>query len=157
LLARKTRGDVLVWKWMRGEATTMDDFGDPRQATGYALCMYDGRPSLIAEATIPAGGICGAKPCWRETSLGFRYRDAAVGSAGILSVDLRSGASGTARIVVRGRGSDLDIPRLPVKRLPVVVQLVTGDGECWEATYESQIETNRTRRFSARAEGELTE
>src|SRR5262249_2178281 len=39
---RSRRDDALSWLWGSGEATAKSDFGDPRAASGYALCVYVG-------------------------------------------------------------------------------------------------------------------
>src|SRR5262245_21126296 len=47
--------DKLVWKWSKGEATTLADFGDPVHSTTYTLCVYDqsgGVPALKIQAVI---------------------------------------------------------------------------------------------------------
>ncbi|MEE8558788.1 MAG: trypsin-like serine protease, partial [Myxococcota bacterium] len=33
--------DRLTWRWVRGEATSLEEFGDPTASTVHALCVYD--------------------------------------------------------------------------------------------------------------------
>ena len=33
------KGDLLVWKWIKGEATTLPDFGDPTLTDSYTLWL----------------------------------------------------------------------------------------------------------------------
>jgi acyl-homoserine lactone acylase PvdQ len=145
--------DRLLWRWLAGAATAKNDFGDPRAATDYQLCIYDGAPALVAHAAVPAGGLCGAKarPCWTETARGFRYADPDLTPDGVQKVLLKAGLDGKAQLRVQGKGALLDVPALPVQTLPVTVQLMSGEGACWEAVYRSPI-WNLTERFKAKAD-----
>jgi hypothetical protein len=127
--------DALAWKWMRGAATTLAEFGDPVAGTDYLLCVYDGG-GRIAAAAIPGGGTCGTKPCWKAASTSFRYKNKSAAPAGIESVTLKQGlVAGKAQILIRGRGALLDTPALGALTSPLRVQLVNGVGACWEASY----------------------
>jgi hypothetical protein len=129
--------DRFSWTWSKGAATAKADFGDPLTTTGYQLCAYDPASKLLNTAA-PAGGICAGKTCWREQRKGFRYRDAdQVGGLALLK--LKEGANGKAKISVRGKGGNLSLPDLPLTRLPVTIQLVTTEGECWEAAYSGLL------------------
>ena len=146
--------DRWQWKWLGGAATTQADFADPTAGTGYALCIYDGSASLIASAAIPAGGSCNAKsprPCWRASGRGFRYVDKDRTPNGIQQVVLKAGSAGKAQIIVQGKGALLPHPALPIADLPVTVQLVSGAGQCWAATYGSSLR-NDGEQFKARAD-----
>ena len=66
--------DVVVFHWTRGAATTADEFGAPTDGTEYTFCLYDGGGLRLA-ITVPAGGTCAGKPCWKHTRAGFRYKD----------------------------------------------------------------------------------
>lgn len=41
--------DKLVWKWLKGQATSQAEFGDPLTSTDYALCIYAGTTSALLE------------------------------------------------------------------------------------------------------------
>jgi len=51
--------------WTHGAATSQSDFGDPVTTTSYAVCLYDAPSSLFLGLRVPAGGMCGAAPCWK--------------------------------------------------------------------------------------------
>ena len=142
------RKDALQWKWGKGAATTVADLGDPTADTRYDLCMYDGTDALAASAAAPAGGTCGARPCWTATKTGFRYLQKALTPNGLQTLDLRSGTDGKARILIKGRGALLSLPPLPVASLPLRVQL-NGAGRCWSTTYGADVRTNQTGAFKA--------
>jgi len=142
--ARKSRLDIkdaasdeqdrLVWSW-RGPGVVESDFGDPTSATDVAVCLYDGtrrlRPSLFA----PAGGICGGKPCWRETATGFVFRNRTPSAGRPKTLTLRSGSK--AKIGVLGRGGAALVPA-PPRLAPIIVQIVGGDdGRCWDAVFSA--------------------
>ncbi len=140
--------DRLLWKWQKGAATTVADFGDPLGGTDYRLCLYDGASTLLASASIPAGGSCNVKsprPCWRSSRSGFRYVDRDLTPEGILQLTLRAGSAGKAQIVLKGKGVLLNTPDLPVQTLPIRVQLVNAGGECWEAIYGTTLRNQEDR------------
>ncbi len=146
--------DRLVWKWSRGAATDIADFGDPLTTTDYALCVYDGsaetQPRL--ESRAPAGGDCPGRPCWIE--LGpeqLEYKDAALDPDGMELMRLRSGIEGKTLLSAKGEGSDLEMPPLPLTA-PVRAQLQAANGECWEAVYSQFIAKNEPDIFKAKAD-----
>lgn len=128
--------DTIVWKWHRGSASSTADFGDPVNANGYAMCIYGANGSLIFDATVPSGGACGARPCWRAAGSGFRYRNGAATPEGLTKIILKAGPAGQAAVIVKGRGVNLDLPSLPITT-PVTVQLQRESGPCWGARYET--------------------
>jgi 6-phosphogluconolactonase (cycloisomerase 2 family) len=147
------RRDQLAWKWRRGAATSIADFGDPRHATGYRLCVFEPRGNgsrLILDAKALPGGRCGLRRCWARTRRGFRYDDPQLTPDGLRAIVLRSGPAGRAAITVAGKGKPLAMPRLPLTPR-VVVQLRAGNGACWEADYGAPVE-NSVARFRARAD-----
>jgi len=128
--------DRLIWKWLKGQATTKAEFGDPLTTDTYALCIYDGS-GLILSAAAPAGGLCArSKACWAEQRSGYRYKDADLTPDGLLVVKLKEGLTdGKAKIIVKGKGANLGMPSLPDLTLPLTVQLQGSHDECWEAKY----------------------
>ncbi len=146
--------DALVWKWTKGAATLLSDFGDPINASGYALCLYDqsGAPQPRLLAQIPAGGLCGGKPCWAQTKKGFKYKNKALTPDGILGIVLLPGASGKAKVIVKGKGELLGPPPLP-ETLPVTVQLKRIDalGQCWDARFSTPL-TDSAEQLKARSD-----
>jgi hypothetical protein len=51
---------------------------------------------------------------------------------------LRTGIDGKAKVIVRGKGELLGPPQLPLTE-PVLVQVKSTEGECWEATFTVPI------------------
>ena len=134
--------DALKWVWGKGASTTLADLGDPAGAgnVDYLICVYDGSPreQPILENHVPSLGSCDGRPCWRAAAdRGFKYKDRAGTADGILGATLLAGASGRARVIVKGRGENLLMPVLPVEG-PVTAQLVAlteGGEECWETVF----------------------
>ena len=145
-------GDKLVWKWTRGAATTLADFGDPLASTAYSVCVFDqGGNRLLLRSDVPAGGVCGTRACWRSLGpKGFKYKDSERTPDGIDSLRLTPGAAGKAKIKLKGRGSNLTLPALGLTT-PARVQLQAGNGQCWEASYSSAIK-NTTSQFKAKSD-----
>ncbi len=139
MLKRGTTPDrnLLKWKWLKGSRTTVADLGDPRTTTDYRLCVYDAS-GLRLTATAPAGGLCGAKPCWAPLgSSGFKYKDKQLLPEGIQQMKLKQGADGKAQIQVAARGILLALPDLTTVTQPLRVQLRNLNGLCWEAVYSA--------------------
>jgi len=79
--------DRLTWKWQKGAATTLADFGAPTGTTAYALCLYAG----TSTAAIAAADIAPSATLWRPTgTTGFWYRDPSGSSDGIRKVSLKA-------------------------------------------------------------------
>jgi len=138
--------DQLQWKWSKGSITTKADFGSPVTTTSYQLCIYDGTPTVIVDALIPAGGLCGTsnpKPCWKDKPKGFDYKDKDLTPDGVEQLKLKEGlAAGKASIQLKAKGTPLDDPTYPITQ-PVTVQLHnTTSGLCWEAVYSAPASKN---------------
>jgi len=138
--------DWLQWKWSKGSVTSKEEFGTPLTTTSYQVCVYDGTPKLIFDATIPAGGTCNVsnpKPCWKDTTRGFDYNDKDLTPDGVARLNLRQGlVAGQAQIKLRTKGTSLDDPALPFTQ-PVIVQLHNAEsGLCWEAVYSTPAAKN---------------
>jgi hypothetical protein len=59
---------------------------------------------------------------------------------------LAAGLDGKAKVLVKGRGVQLDLAALPWSQ-PVVVQLKNSEGECWEARYDAPARRDQPGRF----------
>jgi hypothetical protein len=69
---------------------------------------------------------------------------------GTQTVILKAGASGKAKVIFKGKGGNLPVPSLALGlTMPVTVQLVNDQNECWEATYSTAI-NNSTTQFKAK-------
>ncbi len=144
--------DALTWKWSKGAITPLAAFGDPPAGDGLVLCLYDAG-GLRAHATIPGGGLCGAKPCWKASSSGFKLASKSRAPDGIQGVALKQGlAAGKASISVSGKGALLDMPALDQLVSPVTVQLTAASGNCWEAVYSAPFGVQTATQFKAKAE-----
>jgi cysteine-rich repeat protein len=149
--------DRLFWKWSKGQATTVADFGDPRAGDGYTFCVYaGGSPTLLFEATIPAGGIVGGKPTWKATGVkGFKYKRTDGFPHGVQLVGLTAGAATKSKVKLKAKGTlltsrPLGLPATPVV-LPLRAQLQAASGHCWEATFGAARE-NAGGRFKAKSD-----
>jgi hypothetical protein len=133
-------GDLLIWKWTKGDATGLADFGAPTASTDYRLCLYDESgpsPTLRLTTEVPAGGLCGAGACWQATQTGYKYRDAEGTPDGMLKVLLKAGATGRAKVTTKAKGDELPpLPPLPLA-LPLRVQLHGDGAACFEARFDT--------------------
>lgn len=127
--------DQVRWRWSKGAATTVADFGNPTGTDHYDLCVYDGG-GLVASMAIPAGGLCGGHPCWRASAKGFRYKNKAATPRGITKLSLTAGETGKASIQIAGKGDALPLLAPSTLQAPLNVQLRhRATGVCWGATY----------------------
>ena len=154
LILKHGSRDRLLWKWTRGAATALEDFGDPVGTTHYALCVYDGsaEPQPRISLAAPAGGDCQGQPCWElgETDQ-FRYGDKLLAPDGLFSIRLHAGPEGQAKMLLHARGRLLQLPPLPLVP-PVVVQVRNTDtSACWDAEF-SAPGANDERLFKARSD-----
>ncbi len=145
------KADRLTWKWVKGDATFKPEFGAPLGSTDYTLCIYDQSAASqpIVRASIPAAGTCAGKPCWKETAKGFKYKDKELDPDGIQLALLKSGPSGKAKIIVKGKGANVPLPALPLTPT-VTVQLKNADA-CWQAEYGTATK-NDAEQFKAKAD-----
>ncbi|HXJ36617.1 MAG TPA: right-handed parallel beta-helix repeat-containing protein [Candidatus Eisenbacteria bacterium] len=156
VIVKRVAGDPtrsrLVWKWTHGD-TALAELGDPAGGgTTYALCIYDttgGTPGLVVRATVPAGGTCHGKACWKAlANLGFKYADRDLTPDGVLAITLRSGTAGRANIRLKGKGDRLQTPSMPLAQDPrVTVQLKASSGACWQSTHQAPALRNDGSQF----------
>ncbi len=153
-------GDVLEWKWLKGEETLAEEFGDPVLTTDYRLCLFDlsgESPALFTQAAAPAAGNCKSKPCWKALGRvpgvkGYRYNDKETTPDGLKQMTMTPGPDGNAKIALKAAGVNLALPIVvePVP-LPLRVQLQASNGTCFEATY-STAEKNDGEELKANAD-----
>ena len=113
-----------------------------------------GRAHVLASTTIPAGGTCAEKPCWKATKTGFVYKDKTLGAGGIAQIVLKAGADGKAQVQAKGKGTNLAMPPLAALSSPVTVQLGPIDGPtCFGARFSFPPATkNDTVQFKDKAD-----
>jgi hypothetical protein len=138
--------DAFMWKWLKGGATTKEDFDDPSATADYSLCLY-AAGTLVAELQVPASA-----GKWSPLgSKGWRYFDPSGTPGGAQKISLKGGAEGKAKALLKGRGIDLPDPidGAPLA-LPVTVQLVNGDnGRCWQNVFTT-AKKNTQAQFKAK-------
>jgi hypothetical protein len=146
--------DVLRWRWVKGAETLIAALGDPLASTEYLICLYDESlvPQPLLRAIIPAGGMCGSKPCWKTLfpNKGFQYKDKALDPDGVLMLKLRTGAAEDAKVILKGKGVNLVMPTLPLTPT-VTLQVRNDNGECWEAAFSTPLK-NLSDQFKSHAD-----
>jgi hypothetical protein len=138
----------MLWRFVTRPRTVPSIFGDPLNATGYALCVYDytgGDPFLAASSAVSPGGICAlGRPCWTakgRLARGFHFRDVDRAQDATAQIILKSNESGLkTKLIFQARGAGLVFPPPAggtfLDQDPrVKVQLINSDGACWEANY----------------------
>lgn len=131
--------NTLDWKWRKGQATSLADFGDPTFDTSYTACVYD--PALSTfDLTMDAWPGCSEDRCWTATSKGYKYK---ARQGYIRRMSLTAGPDGKAAFDLRARAT-------PQSLLPLASQIVVqlkawhfapnGDrtvDRCWESTFSN--------------------
>ena len=139
--------EKLVWKWTRGEATSVAELADPTGSSDYALCLYDAQ-GLRVDAEIPADPAR-----WSAVGdRGFRYRDQDGVASGVTKVSLRASSEAKAKAQVSGKGAALPIPALGELALPLSLELRNQEtGLCLESAFdEGDVVTQSPELFKAR-------
>jgi len=136
--------DKLLWRWTRGEATTPAEFADPTASAAYQFCVYaeaGGAPALLFGADVPAS----ASRWTPLRSVGYRYTDKSAAQDGIARMLLRRGGPMKAKIIVKGAGTALSDPPLPLAPIDGIrVQLTNQTtGVCWESAFPVSGITDR--------------
>ena len=136
-------GDRMSWRWRRDTGIpALPDFGDPRDATTYEVCVYSEFPTgeaLVQRKRIAPAQSCDGSACWRSLRRGFAYDDHGGEQAGgIDRLRLRSSQNGRTQLRVDGRGPALGLTGPLTFLQNVSVDLLARDdaGErCWRARY----------------------
>ena len=138
--------DKLIFKWIKGAATTVEDFGAPAGTTSYALCLYAG----TTDTSIGVATIAPNMTFWTATTPGFKYKDPGGSSSGIQKVLLKSGEADKSKALVKGKGGGLPDPPAGPLPLPVTAQLVNNANDvCYEGVFNI-IKKNDTEQFKAK-------
>jgi len=124
--------DRVIWKWTAGSQTDKPEFGNPLLDESYRLCVYD-NGSLLFDMSAHASSTF-----WRDTATGYTFRNPNTTSDGTQAVLLHAGADKKAKVIVKGKGDNIDMPALGSLGGPITVQLHQSSGAvCWGATYSS--------------------
>jgi cysteine-rich repeat protein len=148
------RRDHVHFRWSRGPAVAMSDFGNPTTTTRYALCVYDevnGVPSSPYRGE--PGGTCGRTSCWRQVPNGWSFTSRPTTPNDLTRVVLHAGGAGKATLAATADRADLALVPFPLRATPAVVaQLRTTTGACWGATFSTRIKRNDATGFIASSE-----
>ncbi len=128
--------DSLKWDFAWGPLTADSLFGGG--SDDYKLCIWDDT-GLIGEASIPGGGTCAGKLCWKDGANGLTYADKDATPHGITAVRFKAGKG--AKVGLKGKGTDLRLAPPPWFGT-VTVRLrnddaVGPDVACWETTHST--------------------
>jgi len=130
--------DRLLWKWLMGESTALEDFGDPHDTADYAFCLYGG----ASESLLPGGEIRIPRSSrWGPLGdSGWKYADTEALEDGAQKLTLKISAENRSKAMLTGLGKELPNSVLPLaeSNLPVVAQLLnTETSTCLESRFEA--------------------
>lgn len=126
--------DKLVWTWKRGEETLLQEIA-PQD---YALCLYEGPGPALATAVDTPGYPCSADHCFKSTTKKTTYTSKTSAYDGVKKIVLVAGEDGKSAVKLSAKGATTPTPLLPLMA-PVVAQLHTRNGACFEATYSTPL------------------
>jgi hypothetical protein len=140
--------DKFIWKFIKGQATSTQDFEDPTSTAAYALCIYSGpTDALVFTMAVPPNSSK-----WSTLGTkGYKYLDPTWVADGAQKIRLKSGLADKTKVLIKGRGINLDDPiEVTGLALPVTAQLLNYEtGICWETSY-SQALKNSSALFKAK-------
>jgi hypothetical protein len=151
-LSLKSKKNSMEYRWTRGDATTIADYGDPLERTSYALCIIDfiaGVP-LVKDCALAPAGTLG----WRKKGNGYKYRMKDGSPGGLTRLKLRRGEQKRGKMTALGEGMDFE---LPLAQDPEVRVLVFGNNTCWQARFIGEAKKNDAKRFKAKQTFESTD
>jgi cysteine-rich repeat protein len=133
----------LQWKWGSGAATALAEFGDPMSGEDYYLCIYD-NGTRIYRNTVPAGGTCSGKPCWKANPKGYQFKTKTLVPDGVQQLKLKAGTTGKAQVQIKAKGALLQVPAIGTAlHGPLTVQLMReSDPVCWQAVFHTPFTKN---------------
>jgi hypothetical protein len=136
--------------------TDKPDFGVPMTTGAFALCQWDAEADvdrLITQVHLRAGGVCDGKPCWRESTTGYKYKDALNENGAVTKGQLKSGVGGKAKLSIQAKGLRLGTPVTPFHvDTTTAVQLISLEtNACWGAAF-SDTSNNRYDLFKSKSD-----
>lgn len=142
----------LAFKWTKGDATGIGELADPLTTAAYSLCIADDDGTVML-ATLPPGGTCSGKPCWKGKAKGYGFKDKSAGNSGIFNLNANAGAAGKSKVLAKGKGANLPNAGSQPLDGTVTAMVVNEDtGFCAAATFSGpQISTNDGVSFKAKA------
>jgi hypothetical protein len=149
-------GDKIIWKWVKGPLINQSAFGDPTATADQAVCVYDGTGALVMDFNLSAASVCGAAPCWSAIDTkGYQYKDPALAVDGVGKYQLKGGAAGKSKILLKGKDGALPllITTLPLDVTGnVKVQAHnSANSNCWESSFAPAMVTkNDDAQFKAK-------
>ncbi len=142
--------DKLIWKWIKGEQTSQEEFGAAAELAQSTLCIYAGTPgAVVGEVVVPSDPVK-----WQPIGTkGYKYKDNGGAADGVQKIVLKGSTENKSKALVKGKGTNLPTPGLPWD-LPVTAQLVNSEtGICWEGVYNTDdVKKNREDQFKAKAQ-----
>jgi hypothetical protein len=159
LRIRATGGPTNNIRWIWETEETAKPSGDPTsEDITYAFCFYSSSEAGTARemGAHTRGDHCVGGDCWnRLGSSGLRYGDIGAFPEGVSKLTVKHSRDGGTKLMLKGRGANLDLPELPLPEgADGVAQLVNNRGGCWETVFDSDTARGRSAFYSAKFRSE---
>jgi hypothetical protein len=139
-------GGTLLWKWAsNAETPAVDPAGG---MLGVALCIYDQYDGLVMSTVAKPLATCGARSCWRGRRGAAKYRAARGTAFAIRSFKMKTKPTRT-RVRLKAAGEEMPMAALGTVSAPLVAQLVSQQGGCWQVQYDSVTSASNKLRATA--------
>jgi hypothetical protein len=141
--------DKFKFSWAKGPPPTPADLADPTDQTAYDVCVDDANGPRLAARVEGGGG-------WKALGgNGFKFKEKTGANAGITALVAKVSPNGKAKVVVKGKGANLDDPASLPWTPPVVAYVANVDtGTCFVAQLEGpDVKKSTDLLFKAKASG----
>jgi hypothetical protein len=120
--------------------TDKSDFGDPAGNGALALCHWDatgGSDRLVTQVRLFAGGTCDGRPCWKDTTPGYSYKDSLNQNGAMTKGVFKAGTGGKAKIKIAAKGLRIGTPVMPLDvDTSTSIQMISlATDVCWGASF----------------------
>ncbi len=147
--------DQIKWKWLRGDATLLSDFGNPLAIASNTLCIWD---QTAAVAGVPIELVIPSGLGWSGKSTSYKYKDKTGAAAGVQQLQLKSGINGKPKLSLKARGSNIplvgpfDAGAYFDADPEISVQLINSEtGICWTSEFVGLGAKNSAEQFKQNA------
>jgi hypothetical protein len=141
--------DKFKLTWSNGPPPAPADLADPTDQTAYEVCVDDAVGPRLAARVEPGAG-------WKALGdSGFKFKEKTGVNAGVTALAAKVSKNGKAKVVVKGKGVNLDDPGSLPWTPPVVAYVANADtGACFYAQFEGpEVKKSTNLLFKAKGSG----
>jgi hypothetical protein len=145
--------DKFKLTWAKGPPPSPADLADPTDSAAYEVCVDDAVGPRLAARVEPGAG-------WKALgTAGFKFKEKTGVNGGMTALAAKVSPNGNAKVVVKGKGVNLDDPGSLPWTPPVVAYVANVDtGACFYAQFEgAEVKKSTDVLFKAKGSGTAPE